>query len=155
MPFVIHKKKISKDIRVVSRNLMHRNTELNLTADDKVCSRCQKLLTEEPFPKQECQQISSCTTSIDSSEDELRKNVLESEFQISKINTSLVTVLDNTPIKKKLSKNPNYAKKKFKKVKLTMKKMFEVASMESLSFSGFSETQMEIVKQLKKKNSMK
>ena len=100
-PFGIHKKKISKDIRVVSKNLIHRNPEFNMTTDHKVCSRCRKLLAEEPLPKQECQQISSCTTSIDSSEDEPRKYVLESEYQISKINTSLVTVLDNTPIKKK------------------------------------------------------
>ena len=42
-PFGMHKKKIRKDICVVSRNLIHRNLELNLTAD-KVCSRCWKLL---------------------------------------------------------------------------------------------------------------
>ena len=72
LPFGIHKKKISKDICVVSKNLIHRNPELNLTAD-KVCSRCRKLLAEEPLPKQECQQISSCTTSIDLSEDDPRK----------------------------------------------------------------------------------
>ena len=35
-----------------------------------------------------------------------------------------------------------------------MKKMFEVATMQSLSSSDFSETQVEIVEQLKK-NSMK
>ena len=45
-PFGIHKKKISKDIRVVSKNLIHRNPELNMTADHQVCCRCRKLLTE-------------------------------------------------------------------------------------------------------------
>ena len=118
--FYAHKKKISKDIHIVTRNLIHRNPDLSLTADYKVCSRCHKLLTKELLPKQECKQISTCTTSINSSEDQPMENIFESEYKICKINTSFATLFDETPIKqRKKSKTPKYAKKRNKKEEFT------------------------------------
>ena len=148
-PFGIHKNIIRKDIRVVSRNLIHRNPELNLTADHKVCSMCRKLLAVA--------ETRVSTNILMHHFDQLevekktRKNALESEYQISDQYFIGHCTAQHPKSKKKLSKNPNYAKKKFKKVKFTMKKKFEVATMQSLSSSDFSETQVEIVEQLKKK----
>ena len=70
-----------------------------------------------------------------------------------KINTSLVTVFDGEiPIKqRKIFKNLNYAKKRFKKLELVMNKKLEVITMQSLSSSDFSETEVEIVELVKKK----
>ena len=70
-----------------------------------------------------------------------KENILESEYQIRKINSSLVTIYDETPITwSKMSWN-KYAKKKVKKVELTMKKKPQVATMQLLSSHDFSETE--------------
>ena len=46
-PLRIHKKKISKDIGVVTRNLLHRNPAWNLTSYQKECSTSQKLIANQ------------------------------------------------------------------------------------------------------------
>ena len=128
-PFGIHKKIIRKDIRVVSRNLIHRNPELNPTGDHKVCSRCWKLLEVAK---------TRVSTNIlmhhfdDSKWKKTIKNVLESEYQISDQYFIGHCTWQHPNQKRKLSKNPNYAKKRFKKVKFTMKRKFEMATMQSL-----------------------
>ena len=46
-PIGIHKKKINKSTDVLTRNLIHRNREWNLTIDHKIFYTCQKLLDKE------------------------------------------------------------------------------------------------------------
>ena len=51
---------------------------------------------------------------------------------------------------KKTSRKHNYPKKRLKKMKLAFKSKFEVATLQSLSSSDFSDREVEIVEQLKK-----
>ena len=112
----LHKEKISED-NVVTRNLIHRNPEWNQTPDHNGYSRFLKLLVKEPLPIQEGEQVSSCTTLINSSNDELRKMYSKvSTRLVRSVCSSLVTVFDETSIKqRKMSRNTNCAKKMSRK----------------------------------------
>ncbi|CAF4207878.1 unnamed protein product [Rotaria magnacalcarata] len=152
-PFGKHKKKITKDLRTISANLIKKYPSKKMTTAHRVCRHCQSELTKDP-PSVPTEQAYAAESVHESSSDTesmiyLDDNIVLPEYELGKINT-LLRNIDETPIKhSRISHSPHYAKKKIKKVGEQVKRKLALITQHPISSESCNEDpENEMIQQL-------
>lgn len=142
-PYKRHKKKILKDLHLITREIIHRNPSMNLTLKQKICKRCKSELNKSVSPEP-----SIC----EESDNESVEDIVADEYEKAELN-SILSKIKETPIKAtRVSHSPHYATTKFKKIEGAVKRKLELVTNQSiLSSDSDDKAQIEIVEQLKEK----
>ena len=152
-PFNRHKKKITKAIRRVTKEMAQKYQKYNLTIDQQICDNCRNELSQSEYSSSSSN-CNSDTQSIQSLED---KSYVEPDIELQNLNESLATI-NESPIKRiKLETDFRYSDRKTYKIQKRIEETIQKISPhctttdKSTSSKQLNSDETEMIAQLKAK----